>query len=526
MKKTLKEKLASLIPTKRRLIQLYAALLTNAHLKGYITGDITENMYKGDLKAICSPGLNCYSCPGAVGACPLGSLQNSLAGSGRSVPYYIFGILLLYGIILGRWICGFLCPFGLVQDLLHKIKTPKLKKSKLTKALSYLKYVILVLFVFIIPLFYMLKDVTLPSFCKYICPAGTLGGAIGMLLNPVNHGMLESLGPLFTWKFALMCSFIVGAVFIYRIFCRFICPLGAIYGLFNRFSILGIKLEKKKCIDCGLCISKCKMDISHVGDHECIMCGECIPVCPTKAISWSGSKIILPENEIESVKSDEALTEHEREKKLSEVTRRRERRVKILKITASVLMVATLATALIYYNFFGKNEAVEEPPISEDTPTFNPRTNGKVTVVNFWYTDCQGCKAELPHFDKIAKEYSGRVDVVAIHADDFKLANGAALEWVNEYYSDYDILFLKDGAGDAFYNKLLGSGGYPMTLVVADNGVIVERVEGEMTEAELRDAVERALANTVPPVLGEGAYENFVIFDFELEYLKLPEGEE
>ena len=525
MKKTMKERLASLIPTKRRLIQLYAALLTNAHLKGYITGDITENMYKGDLKAICSPGLNCYSCPGAVGACPLGSLQNSLAGSGRSAPYYIFGILLLYGIILGRWICGFLCPFGLIQDLLHKIKTPKLKKNRFTKALSYLKYVILALFVFIIPLLYMLKDVTLPSFCKYICPAGTLGGAIGMLFNPVNYGMLESLGPLFTWKFALMCSFIVGAVFIYRIFCRFICPLGAIYGLFNRFSILGIKLEKKKCIDCGLCISKCKMDISHVGDRECIMCGECIPVCPTKAISWSGSKIILPENEIESIKSDETISDSEREARLTAVTAKREKRVKIIKIVASVLMIATLATALVYYNFIDKPEEGEGPGISEDTPTFNPRTNGKVTVVNFWYTRCAGCVAELPHFDKIAKEYGDDITVVAIHADNPQLADGEADEWVNGKYADYDIVFLKDGAGDAFYKKLLGGGGYPMTLVVDANGVIVERVEGQMSESELRAAVEKALASTAPTI-ADGAYENLTIFDFELEYLKLPEGVE
>lgn len=526
MKKTLKERLASLIPTKRRLIQLYAALLTNAHLKGYITGDIIENMYKGDLKAICSPGLNCYSCPGAVGACPLGSLQNSLSGSGRSVPYYIFGILLLYGIMLGRWICGFLCPFGLVQDLLHKIKTPKLKKSKFTKALSYLKYVILVLFVFIIPLLYMMKDVTLPSFCKYICPAGTLGGAIGMLMNPVNHGMFGSLGPLFTWKFALMCSFIVGAVFIYRVFCRFFCPLGAIYGIFNRFSVLGIKLEKKKCIDCGLCVSKCKMDISRVGDHECIMCGECIPVCPTKAISWSGSKIILPENEIESVKSDETLSDTERETKLAAVEAKRAKRVKALKIVASALMIATLATALVYYNFFDKKDTVEDSPgISEGTPTFNPKTNGKVTVVNFWYTRCPGCVAELPEFDRVAKEYGDRITVVAIHANNPELYSGEAYDWVTGRYADYDILFLKDAAGDAFYYKLHGGGTWPMTLVIDENGVIIERVETEMTYDELKAAVDKALSSQSIPIM-EGHNEGFTIYDVELEYIKAPEGEE
>ena len=135
------KKLKNLVPTKRRLIQLYAALLTNANVKGFANGRI----YQGALKNACTPGLNCYSCPAASAACPLGALQNALAASEKRTPYYVFGIILLYGIILGRMICGFLCPFGLFQDLLYKIKTPKLKKSRVTKIFSYLKYVILFL---------------------------------------------------------------------------------------------------------------------------------------------------------------------------------------------------------------------------------------------------------------------------------------------------------------------------------------------------------------------------------------------
>ena len=105
------------LPTQRRLIQLYAALLYNAHLKGCITGHI----YTGNVKAMCLPGFNCYSCPGAVGACPLGALQNALAASGSRAPTYVLGILLLFGLTLGRTICGFLCPVGLLQELLYKI---------------------------------------------------------------------------------------------------------------------------------------------------------------------------------------------------------------------------------------------------------------------------------------------------------------------------------------------------------------------------------------------------------------------
>ena len=271
-------------PSKRRLIQLYAALLTNANLKGFFTGKI----YTGDTKKVCAPGLNCYSCPGAVMACPLGALQDSLAQSGKTVPSYILGILLLYGLLLGRLICGFLCPFGLIQELLYKIRTPKLRKSRFTRVMSFFKYVLLII-VIAVPIIYA----GIPSFCKYVCPAGTVEGAVGLLANIKNGDLYAMLGYLFTWKFCLLVIFVVASTFIYRFFCRFICPLGAIYSLFNRFSLLGVKLDKNKCIDCGLCIQGCKMDIKHVGDHECIMCGECISVCPVQAISWKGSQIFV-----------------------------------------------------------------------------------------------------------------------------------------------------------------------------------------------------------------------------------------
>ncbi|MCH5146792.1 MAG: 4Fe-4S binding protein [Clostridiales bacterium] len=279
------------VPTRRRIIQLYAALLTNAKLTGYSEGFIYQNTDKitAYTKNICTPGLNCYSCPGAVAACPLGSLQNSLGSSNTTTPFYILGTLALFGLLLARTICGFLCPFGFFQDMLYKVKTPKVKKSAYTRVLSYLKYVLLITLVIAVPLIYH----NVPGFCKYICPAGTFGGGVGLLQNSVNAEKYGMLGYLFTWKFVLMVICIVACIFIYRAFCRFICPLGAIYGFFNKISLLGVKLEKSKCIDCGMCISKCKMDIKHVGDHECINCGECISVCPTKAISWKGSKLFV-----------------------------------------------------------------------------------------------------------------------------------------------------------------------------------------------------------------------------------------
>lgn len=292
------------LPTKRRLIQVYAALLFNANLKGYVSGKI----YTGKTKYACVPGMNCYSCPGAVGSCPLGSLQNALAASGNTAPYYVIGIIALFGLILGRTICGYLCPVGLGQELLYKIHTPKLKKNKFTRILSYLKYVLLIGFVIIIPILYGQQGIAVPAFCKYVCPAGTFGGGLGLLLNPNNQDYLAMLGPIFTWKFCLLMVIMAACVFSYRSFCRFLCPLGAIYGFFNRFAFIGVHVDRDNCTDCGLCVSHCKMDIKRVGDHECINCGECVDVCPTKAISWKGGKLFLRRNEVNGSQEQRVLT--------------------------------------------------------------------------------------------------------------------------------------------------------------------------------------------------------------------------
>ncbi|MBE6547421.1 MAG: 4Fe-4S binding protein [Ruminococcaceae bacterium] len=356
-------------PSKRRIIQLYAALLFNANIKGFVKGTI----YTGPTKNICTPGLNCYSCPGASGACPLGALQNSLASSNKRLPYYMFGIILLYGIIAGRWICSFLCPFGLIQELLHKIKTPKIKKSRVTRILSYFKYVILVVFVFIFPLMYMFRRVPLPAFCKYICPAGTLEGAMGLLSNKVNASWFSMLGPLFTWKFILLVSFVVGAIFMFRFFCRFFCPLGALYGLFNKISFFGIQLDKSNCTNCNLCVKKCQMDIAHVGDQECISCGECIDVCPTGAISWKGSKIILHANEINIDENVTPIGTPEHDKLVEEKKKKIKTRNTIIKVSIIASMAALLIGALLYYNvFYGRNDDKKSSENQTEVQTERP----------------------------------------------------------------------------------------------------------------------------------------------------------
>lgn len=268
----------------RGWIQAGAALLTNVHLPNFLKGGI----YQGKGKAVCVPGLNCYSCPGASGACPIGSFQAVVGSSKFSFSYYITGFLILLGVLLGRFICGFLCPFGWLQELLHKIPSKKLSTKKL-KPLTYLKYVILLFAVILLPAL-AVNDLGMgdPFFCKYICPQGVLEGAIP--LAAVNENIRAALGTLFTGKLVILIVVVVLSVLVFRPFCKWICPLGAFYALMNRVSLLGIKVDEHQCVSCGKCAKVCKMDVdvTKTPNHtECIRCGKCINACPTEAIRFN-----------------------------------------------------------------------------------------------------------------------------------------------------------------------------------------------------------------------------------------------
>lgn len=269
---------------KRHRIQALWALLTNSYLVGFAQGKI----YRGKLKNLCVPGLNCYSCPGAVGSCPIGAMQAVIGSWNFRFAFYAAGFLMFVGALAGRFVCGWLCPFGLVQDLLHKIPfVKKIDTFKGDRLLRRLKYVILIVFVILLPMF--LVDVLgqgLPYFCKYICPAGTLEG--GILLVLFNKSMRSALGWLYAWKSVLLIVTVILSVIIYRPFCKYICPLGAVYSVFNPISVFRYRVDKEKCTGCGACAKVCKMQVDLVknANHpECIRCGACKSVCPVKAIT-------------------------------------------------------------------------------------------------------------------------------------------------------------------------------------------------------------------------------------------------
>lgn len=538
-------------PTRRRIIQVYAALLCNANIRGFALGRI----YQGATKNICTPGLNCYSCPGAVAACPLGALQASLANSSTSTPYYILGILALLGLAFGRMICGFFCPVGLMQDLLYKVKSPKLKKSRYTRILSYFKYVLLVVLVIAVPLIY--KGV--PAFCKYICPAGTFEGSVSLLA--VNDDFFGMLGFLFSWKFILLVVFAIAAIFIYRVFCRFFCPLGAIYGLFCKIALLGVKLDRSKCIDCGKCIQTCKMDIRHVGDHECINCGDCVPVCPTKAITWKGSKIFVQPASVQALApaapaeesapltrfinggdavhtepvrdaavSAEQVTEQpqtvqaateqrevppvvevtEAEKRYEQACKKIKKRNLWLQICAWALALGVLIGALVYYNFIlpapvtSSSVKLSEEQYTASFETYSTAAEGegfsvaesknKATVIVFFSTKiANDFAAEM--IDELyahKAEFEDKAVIVAMHAN-----NGVPAETVQSYIDEhgwnaYDMIFAQDNSTE-LYSACGGDGSYPNTVFISCNGNVSSSVSGKMEISEVDAAIDTSL---------------------------------
>lgn len=268
-------------------IRLWVQIIFTALTNGYVNGFLQSKIYTGPTKAVCVPGLNCYSCPGALGACPIGSLQAVISSRNYQFSFYIIGFLMAVGALCGRLICGFLCPFGLVQDLLHKLPFPKIVKLPGEKYLKYLKYIILVVFVLLLPMF-MVNIIGQgdPWFCKWICPSGTLLGGLPLVAG--NPDLQAAIGWLFGWKVFLLFSIVVLSIITYRPFCKFLCPLGVVYGVFNPISLYHLSVDEEQCVDCGLCKKNCKMGIDprKTPNHpECIRCGDCARICPTGAIA-------------------------------------------------------------------------------------------------------------------------------------------------------------------------------------------------------------------------------------------------
>lgn len=250
--------------SRRLRTQIASAVVANSGLAG-------RGLFPG-LKACSYPFLNCYACPLAIGACPVGTIQHFTII--RRVPLYVVGVLGVVGSIWGRMSCAWLCPFGLVQDLLHRVPWPGPRPRLDTRRWSWVKYVVLAVLVLAVP--YITLE---PWFCK-LCPAGTLEGGLPWL--SISAPLRALVGPLFWLKISILAAFVVGSVLISRPFCRLACPLGATYGLANRWSRVQITVDRDRCTGCGVCARSCPMGLRphlDASSTDCIRCEQCLGYC-------------------------------------------------------------------------------------------------------------------------------------------------------------------------------------------------------------------------------------------------------
>jgi ferredoxin-type protein NapH len=220
------------------------------------------------LHSMCGPVFHCYSCPWATFACPIGVLANFSAI--HTVPFIALGVLAIVGAVFGSFVCGWACPFGLLQDLIAEVPTPKVALPSWT---SGFRYVVLIVFVLLIPYFGGEKHSLF--FCR-LCPAGALEGSVPSMVQQAAAGQ-PVVWPT-TAKTAIVVVLLLAMFFTWRPWCTLFCPLGAIYGLCNQVSLMVLRFHPEKCVGCKSCRSLCR-DTRHArhraDSSRCVHCLEC-----------------------------------------------------------------------------------------------------------------------------------------------------------------------------------------------------------------------------------------------------------
>ncbi len=273
---------------KRGWVQALSALGINIYLPAWLKGQI----YQGPTKGVCVPVLNCYSCPSAVGACPIGAIQTFMASLRFNVSHaqvqlgiYVLGFLGAVGAFVGRLTCGWACPFGWLQELMYKLPV---KKIRLPRFFALGKFVFLAVMVFLLPLLIVDEyGFGQTWFCKWVCPDGTLVAGLPLVL--LNPDLRSLVGFMFKWKFAILVLFLGLMAVSKRPFCRAVCPLGAFLGLFNKASLFRMAVDDEKCTLCKRCQRDCPVDIgiyASPNSPSCIRCLKCVDSCAYGAISY------------------------------------------------------------------------------------------------------------------------------------------------------------------------------------------------------------------------------------------------
>ena len=229
------------------------------------------------LHTFCSPVFHCHSCPWATFACPIGVLANFSAL--HIFPFVAVGILLIAGVSLGGFVCGWVCPFGFLQDLIGRIPTPKFH---IPGWMRHIRFVVLLGLVLIVP--YLWGEEHSLFFCR-LCPAGALEAAVPNTVQSAMAGQ-EVVWPTLA-KSSILAVVLLAMLFTWRPWCTALCPLGAIFSLCNLFSFVFIRVNKESCTDCNLCRRLCRYgggprEIG--GDMQCIRCLDCTK-CKSVTIS-------------------------------------------------------------------------------------------------------------------------------------------------------------------------------------------------------------------------------------------------
>jgi polyferredoxin len=296
------------IGTARKFIQFFSFLIFNAVVFGWAPTPILL------------PILNGLGTSQKIMGDALATLQLILYGA--AFPWLPIASFLLIAIILGRATCGWICPFGFIQDLLGYIKRkPSEISSRTHKTMVYVKYGILAITLFLS----IASAVTLVTGLgigfrgtfgifaqapfEALSPANTLFSKLpeialnarytipvwletGDLLGNVLDGIV-SMPVLFWIQFSILVVVIVLGVYFPRSWCKYFCPHGAALAFLNRFSFLGLKREPVKCTkaECHACVEVCPMKVPILDlpwekftDPECIYCLKCVEACTTKAI--------------------------------------------------------------------------------------------------------------------------------------------------------------------------------------------------------------------------------------------------
>ncbi|OQX12465.1 MAG: (4Fe-4S)-binding protein [Desulfobulbaceae bacterium A2] len=279
----------------RKYVQSGMALLANGSWEFPWSRTISYS----PLKVLCSPGLNCYSCPASTTYCPLGALQQlwlalrlNLDLGQLYLGAYVLGSVGLIGAAIGRIVCGWICPFGLIQELLYKIPS---RKFSISRSLRWGKYILLIFLVVLLPMVWVGESgLGRPWFCKYVCPAGTLEAGLPMVL--LQPELRATLGWLWWNKFGILLGFVLWSIVASRPFCRVACPLGAWYGLFNRHALIRLRLDRNRCTGCEACHAVCPTGVrfnEKPGDAECIVCLRCLSACKVQAIQLDVAGLAL-----------------------------------------------------------------------------------------------------------------------------------------------------------------------------------------------------------------------------------------